>query len=127
MTKEFRISIVTISILSGALNLFFVGFGLGLSGGGPELTSGEVIGNISFWSSLVHVVISSWLFISYNITGRTISILTSLTSSLAPILIISQRFSTFWFLIILCFTLTALVHAIVLTKTYRIKKIQADT
>ena len=116
MKGEYKIGLIIISIISGILNFIFLGFSIGLSSGDHLLSNSEIIGYISFFSSLIHIFISSWLFILLNKIGRIVAILSSFISSLAPILILYKGFSLLWLLIIICFILTAIIHMITLNK-----------
>lgn len=120
MRGEFKTGLLIISILSGALNFFLLGFSIGLSSGRHEAIAGATIANMSFWSSAVHVLIASWLFILFPVFGRLLAILTSLAAALAPVLILSRGFSLLWFLAVMCFVITALMHTIALNRKHKV-------
>jgi len=121
MIKEFNFVILFLTIISGLLNFFFLGFALALSSGGPELSINEIIGYICVWTSLIHVLLSSWLFFRLKVVGRVLAIVTSLIGLYAPVMIMTDGISLLWLSIAVLFVLIGLFHLISLIHENRIK------
>lgn len=119
MQIEIRFIIVIITIITGLLNFIVLGYSLALSSGGSELTAREIFAHVFIWTSLIHALISSWLFLYFNIFGRIISLLTSFIGLIGTIPIMTNAISFFWLFIALCFFLTLCAHSFILTKTLR--------
>ena len=110
MTKEINIFILILTIVTGMLNFFFLGLVLAFTSGSQELTINEIIAHICVWTSLIHVLLSSWLFIKLKVIGRVLAILTSLIGLIEPIMIMSDGISLLWMSISVCLSLIGLFH-----------------
>lgn len=112
MVKEINAAIVILSVIAGILNFFFLGLALALTSGGPEMTTNEIVGHICIWTSLIHVIVSSWLFIYKRIGGNILGLLSSVIGIIGPFMIMTDGISFLWLTIAICFSLTAIFHIV---------------
>ena len=119
MTKKITTLTVTISLVAGISNCFFIGLSLALSAGGPEVSQNEILGYVCFGASLLHILVSSWLFIYHKAIGHLVAIATSGLGLIGPLMILTGGFSMFWIFIAICFAFTIFIHTNNLVKTGR--------
>ncbi|HLU85768.1 MAG TPA: hypothetical protein VKZ45_09860 [Vicingaceae bacterium] len=105
-----KISLITISIITGFVNFIILGFALALSSGGPEIEFNELLAHFIIWTSLFHALISSWLFITLKRIGSVLGIFTSIIASIGPIMIMKDGISILWISITICFVVTITLH-----------------
>jgi hypothetical protein len=114
---------IILSLLGGIASAFFLGLTIAMTSGGPEMPAREIFGYFCFWTSLTHVVVSSWLFIYFRVIGSLIAILTSLVGIIGPIMIMSEETSILWISVAVCFILTLLLHV---NNLIRLRKLNVD-